>query len=168
MAPTNSSIVTPFPTIIPTALPTSQHTPAPTYTEPCCTRDFKNCLPMPASCSVSEEICVNRCGHWWLPNGVVTPGCTARFHNCTSDLECCSPGVCTDNLCVEGDDTPVPTPLETTVTSPTLFSCSKGSGISSWEALVAMEDTTNDISQDSYVLSVNVEDASNSVDTGSG
>jgi hypothetical protein len=60
----------------------------------CCTIDFKSCSPTVTGwCSESESNCINECNKWWLSNGAVT-GCTACYESCSTDSDCCSPGVC--------------------------------------------------------------------------
>jgi len=59
----------------------------------------------------------------------------------------------TDTPSISPTAAPVPQPTGTPVTSPSI-SCTEGSGQSSWEALVAFESVTYEVSSTPYVLSV--------------
>merc|ERR1712095_183369 len=95
--PTASPIQTP-----PTGNPTKQVTATPTKSPTnagvgCCTIDFKNCSPTVVGwCSESKDNCEGPCNKWWLPNGA-KDGCIARYESCSTDSDCCSPGVCTSD-----------------------------------------------------------------------
>jgi len=95
--PTASPIQTP-----PTGSPTKQMTATPTKSPTntgvaCCTIDFKNCSPTVVGwCSESKDNCEGPCNKWWLPNGA-RDGCVARYESCSTDSDCCSPGVCTSD-----------------------------------------------------------------------
>jgi len=95
--PTASPIQTP-----PTTSPTKQITATPTKSPTnsgvgCCTIDFKNCSPTVVGwCSESKDNCEGPCNKWWLPNGA-RDGCVARYESCSTDSDCCSPGVCTSD-----------------------------------------------------------------------
>eukprot|EP00521_Asterionellopsis_glacialis_P003008 CAMPEP_0195261998 /NCGR_PEP_ID=MMETSP0706-20130129/9495_1 /TAXON_ID=33640 /ORGANISM="Asterionellopsis glacialis, Strain CCMP134" /LENGTH=1208 /DNA_ID=CAMNT_0040315999 /DNA_START=57 /DNA_END=3683 /DNA_ORIENTATION=+ len=93
----------PSPTMpTPTNPPPSPTMPAPTTDsgEACCTIDFKNCSPtVQGYCSTSEQACTVECDKFWLPNGAIT-GCLARWEACSTDAECCSPGICLNGQCM--------------------------------------------------------------------
>jgi len=65
-------------------------------------------------CSESRENCEGPCDKWWLPNGAVD-GCNARYESCSTDSDCCSPGVCVGDIngyksCQATTGTSPPTP----------------------------------------------------------
>merc|ERR1711933_531438 len=69
----------------PTGSPTKQVTATPTKS------------PTDAGwCSESKDNCEGPCNKWWLPNGA-RDGCVARYESCSTDSDCCSPGVCTSD-----------------------------------------------------------------------
>merc|ERR1711862_390719 len=97
--PTASPIQTP-----PTGSPTNKVTATPTKSPTdagvgCCIIDFKNCSPTVVGwCSESKDNCEGPCNKWWLPNGA-RDGCAARYASCSTDSDCCSPGVCSSGSC---------------------------------------------------------------------
>jgi len=174
--PSNGQPTTPSP-VPPVVAPPS--TPSPWQPTPtsspvsgvgCCTIDFKNCSPTVVGwCSESQENCEGPCDKWWLPNGAVD-GCSARYESCSTDSDCCSPGVCMSDSngyksCQESTDTPPTTPdtPPPTVTPPTTpfptasqadyLSCTENS-ISSFETISYMEDLTYTVSTSPYTLSI--------------
>merc|ERR1712190_252824 len=173
--PSNGQPTTPSPVITP---PTPAPIQAPTTATPtisgvgCCTIDFKACSPTVVGwCSESKENCEGPCDKWWLPNGAVE-GCSARYESCTTDSDCCSPGVCMSDSsgyksCTAPPDTPAPvatpttpSPVATPTTpSPTIsqseghLSCTENS-MSSVSAFSSMEDLTYVVSNSPYTLSI--------------
>jgi len=162
----------------PTNPPPSPTMPAPTTGsgEGCCTIDFKTCgTTVEGWCSSSENACTVECNKFWLPNGAIT-GCTARWEACTTDTDCCSPGICLDGQCMfektwntptatptsqapvlpsptnPSPTNPPPTPTPPSPTNPTnpvgtgTLSCSNGIGKTSWQALEEMQSITYQIS----------------------
>merc|ERR1712232_161024 len=169
--PSNGQPTTPSPVITP---PTPAPIQAPTTTTPtisspgCCTIDFKSCSATVVGwCSESRENCEGPCDKWWLPNGAVD-GCNARYESCTTDSDCCSPGVCVGDSngyksckAPTGMSPPTPEPSsnpEPTSPAPTApksehLSCSENS-MSSITALSYMEDLTYTVSTTPYTLTI--------------
>uniref|UniRef100_A0A7S4M6J5 Chitin-binding type-4 domain-containing protein n=1 Tax=Odontella aurita TaxID=265563 RepID=A0A7S4M6J5_9STRA len=106
----------------PVASPVASPPTATTGGPACCTRDFKKCNEQLVGwCSENQGNCEGACGKFWLPTGAITSDCTARYEPCSSDTDCCSPGVCKSGMCELGDYGPTsPTsPTAPTPTSPT-------------------------------------------------
>ena len=128
--------VSPRPTKSPTtSSPTKSQKPTPSTPQGtgCCTIDFKNCSPtVEGWCSESESNCVGPCDKFWLSNGAVD-GCNARYESCSSDYDCCSPGLCIDGKCgLDGDSSGGPTnPTPSSTPAPT-SSVNFGEGCCSW------------------------------------
>jgi len=170
--PSNGQPTTPSP-VPPVIAPPTSATPSssPVSGVGCCTIDFKACSPTVVGwCSESQENCEGPCDKWWLPNGAVE-GCSARYESCSTDSDCCSPGVCMSDSngyksCQAPPDTPSPVTTPTTpspVTTPTTpppttpqsghLSCTENS-MSSFSAFSSMEDLTYVVSTSPYTLTI--------------
>jgi len=170
--PSNGQPTTPSPVPPVIAPPTSAAPSSPPVSGVgCCTIDFKACSPTVVGwCSESQENCEGPCDKWWLPNGAVE-GCSARYESCSTDSDCCSPGVCMSDSsgyksCQAPPDTPSPVTTPTTpspVTTPTTpppttpqsghLSCTENS-MSSFSAFSSMEDLTYVVSTSPYTLTI--------------